>query len=623
MARIEYTDPEGKVQRVDIPASETGAVIGRSPACQIVLPSHSVGRNHARISCRNGVYSFSDLGSVNGTSVNGARVTGTVELSDGAALRCGDITMRFFLENPPDAAVVHKTLEPPARRSPGSATAAPAPVVAPVAATSGADPIALAEAARLRKENAALRAELQAASGRGAAEPGDAGTIRRQLDDAKTSLAGAEEEIRHLRGVVADDEQRVKAAESRATMASSSLESIHAKYMDMRDQVQHVQGLLETARSEASDREIEATELREKAAAVQAQLDAIRGRTGQAAEEVSNLKVRLTERDREIERLKRELDVREYDLKALREENDRLQEYCQADTGRQNQLERKSRNLEAVIEDNRNLVAELRRSLEEKDREVREVRLGTGIADLEQEKQRLLDDYHKKSRELDGLRATVAQLQADAKGAAAERDELQARVRQLEESARTRRSEREDVSDHPEYRARVREIESRDETLRALQRELDGLRHEQHQCPPEERARLAADLAVTQEKARLLQARVDELSATLARRSAEAAASAGAPDALREFLTSLGEAVESLADGMVVLGSGLREMQGFLGSLAASGATLPETVVASLGGATLAETVDSLRDMERLLAGEMESLRRRKIEGDRLLTDRG
>jgi len=409
----------------------------------VSLDSKSVGRKHGQITFQKGAYVYRDLGSVNGSLVDGRKVKGRIVLSDGVKVRCGDSILDFLLD-PGD-------LEPKA--SPDSVDAK--------------------TMARLGKENKALREEIKALNMQmSASDPGESEISAQKLKEANAALVEAQDEVRHLRGIIEDNEQRVKDAEARAATANSSLESIHSKYLDMRDQVRHTQSLLEEARSEASRNEEEAADLREQLEALTAQVEAARNRGGKVAEEVSDLKVRITERDREVERLQRELDIRDYDLKVVREENERLQEYCRTDTGLQADLERKVRNLEAVIEENRNYIAELRRMNEEKDREVREVRLGVGIADLEQEKQRLLDDFHKKSREVDDLKAELALIRADLEGAAADREAIEAKVREIEGASRARRSEMEDISDHPEYKARAREIERLTQQLDSI---LDGL----------------------------------------------------------------------------------------------------------------------------------------------------
>ena len=53
---------------------EREVIIGRSSACKLRLPSKNVSRKHARIFFRNDEYYIEDLGSTNGTYVNGIRV---------------------------------------------------------------------------------------------------------------------------------------------------------------------------------------------------------------------------------------------------------------------------------------------------------------------------------------------------------------------------------------------------------------------------------------------------------------------------------------------------------------------------------------------------------------------
>ncbi len=365
MAWIEFTDAEGRVRKVEVPRTQSGVVLGRSTSCHVVLKSPSVGRNHGKVLFQGGTYLYRDLGSVNGSFLNGERVQADTPLKDGDSVRLGEVVVRFIGDaRAPEAPARPPKPEPvaPARTAksepashreaapaapPRRATTPPAPAVA-------AEALSLVEVSRLRKENEALRAEIVSLQKQlQAREAPDVTDLQRRLTEARAALAEREDEVRHLRGVVADSERRLKDAESRAATANSSLESIHSKYLDMREQVAHAQGLLQQARDEAAEREAEAVDLREKVASLQAQVEAARSRSGQTSEEVQNLKVKMTEKDREIERLKRELDVREYDLKAIQEENERLQEYCASDSGRQGELERKIRNLEAVIEENR------------------------------------------------------------------------------------------------------------------------------------------------------------------------------------------------------------------------------------------------------------------------------
>ena len=58
-------------------------MIGRGSDCQIILPERQVSRYHAKITSEQGSYILHDLGSKNGTHLNGARVKGSTQLRDG------------------------------------------------------------------------------------------------------------------------------------------------------------------------------------------------------------------------------------------------------------------------------------------------------------------------------------------------------------------------------------------------------------------------------------------------------------------------------------------------------------------------------------------------------------
>lgn len=68
--------------------------IGRSDECDIALPDRQVSRYHARITWRGDGYQLEDLGSKNGTHVNGQAVEGAIPLQDGDEIQ---IALRFKL----------------------------------------------------------------------------------------------------------------------------------------------------------------------------------------------------------------------------------------------------------------------------------------------------------------------------------------------------------------------------------------------------------------------------------------------------------------------------------------------------------------------------------------------
>lgn len=76
---------------------ETGATIGRSRDCEIVLADENVSRHHARITQTGGSgWTIRDLGSTNGLRVNGHPVgAGDEPLRPGDAIEIGTVAARF------------------------------------------------------------------------------------------------------------------------------------------------------------------------------------------------------------------------------------------------------------------------------------------------------------------------------------------------------------------------------------------------------------------------------------------------------------------------------------------------------------------------------------------------
>jgi pSer/pThr/pTyr-binding forkhead associated (FHA) protein len=68
-------------------------VIGRSSSCQIVIGEPTVSRHHARLRSRDGRWVLQDLGSTNGTYLNGRRV-GRCELRPGDLVLLGEAAFR-------------------------------------------------------------------------------------------------------------------------------------------------------------------------------------------------------------------------------------------------------------------------------------------------------------------------------------------------------------------------------------------------------------------------------------------------------------------------------------------------------------------------------------------------
>ena len=87
---IEVREPNLPARR--LPASGAPISIGRAPECDLVLRDTRVSRRHARMTARDGVLVLTDLGSTNGTRVNGHRVSEVV-LGAGDRITLGETTL--------------------------------------------------------------------------------------------------------------------------------------------------------------------------------------------------------------------------------------------------------------------------------------------------------------------------------------------------------------------------------------------------------------------------------------------------------------------------------------------------------------------------------------------------
>jgi hypothetical protein len=75
-----------------------GVTLGRSRQCDVVLNDPNVSRQHAEIRPRGGSWVLSDLGSTNGSSLNGRRIEGPEVIKAGDEIEIGTSTIRFELE---------------------------------------------------------------------------------------------------------------------------------------------------------------------------------------------------------------------------------------------------------------------------------------------------------------------------------------------------------------------------------------------------------------------------------------------------------------------------------------------------------------------------------------------
>jgi pSer/pThr/pTyr-binding forkhead associated (FHA) protein len=88
--------PEGPTEGAIIPLDAEHVILGRDPGCDIVLPSTSVSRRHARITRVGDGYYVEDLGSRGGTYLNDLQLNGITPLKDGDCIRLPGLIATFL-----------------------------------------------------------------------------------------------------------------------------------------------------------------------------------------------------------------------------------------------------------------------------------------------------------------------------------------------------------------------------------------------------------------------------------------------------------------------------------------------------------------------------------------------
>jgi pSer/pThr/pTyr-binding forkhead associated (FHA) protein len=83
-------------------------ILGRGQGTTVRIPSADVSRRHCRLRVKEGQVTVEDLGSVNGTFLNGDEVTGPWLVYPGDRLEVGPVTFRVEYDAVPEAQLVEE-----------------------------------------------------------------------------------------------------------------------------------------------------------------------------------------------------------------------------------------------------------------------------------------------------------------------------------------------------------------------------------------------------------------------------------------------------------------------------------------------------------------------------------
>ena len=87
---------KGFYEGLELPMDQDWIVVGRGRSADVVLADTTISRAHAAIGFNGEAFYVQDLGSTNGTRVNGERAP-QAELHDGDEIRLGKLQLRITL----------------------------------------------------------------------------------------------------------------------------------------------------------------------------------------------------------------------------------------------------------------------------------------------------------------------------------------------------------------------------------------------------------------------------------------------------------------------------------------------------------------------------------------------
>lgn len=124
MSQFQFVMRSGPTPGVTFPLEGDQLIIGRDASNSITINDAEISRKHSRLSFQGGKYVIEDLGSTNGTFVNGQRLAGPVVLKPGDVVSLGEqIVLMYDVINmdpgatiaPPRAA---RMVAPPVQQQP-------------------------------------------------------------------------------------------------------------------------------------------------------------------------------------------------------------------------------------------------------------------------------------------------------------------------------------------------------------------------------------------------------------------------------------------------------------------------------------------------------------------------
>jgi hypothetical protein len=138
MAQFQFVMRSGPTPGVTFPLEGDQLIIGRDSSNSVAINDAEISRKHSRLSFQGGKYVLEDLGSTNGTFVNGQRLAGPVVLKPGDVVSLGEQIVLMYDAINMDPGATIASPRHAARVAPPPVQHVVAPVYTPAPVYSGA-----------------------------------------------------------------------------------------------------------------------------------------------------------------------------------------------------------------------------------------------------------------------------------------------------------------------------------------------------------------------------------------------------------------------------------------------------------------------------------------------------
>lgn len=131
MSQFQFVMRSGPTPGVTFPLEGDQLIIGRDSSNGVPINDAEISRKHSRLSFQGGKYVLEDLGSTNGTFVNGQRLAGPVVLKPGDVVSLGEqIVLMYDVINMDAGATIATSRKSVQAAVPPMQAAPPAPIYA-------------------------------------------------------------------------------------------------------------------------------------------------------------------------------------------------------------------------------------------------------------------------------------------------------------------------------------------------------------------------------------------------------------------------------------------------------------------------------------------------------------